>query len=94
MAEKFKLLPEPERFNWDHCNDELTILVRAMLYGDPCFLLRNFSKDYLKEIYLKKVHLFRGPNRAFWKLMLEVEDEELDRATKDNPREALQIWPG
>ena len=93
MAKRLKLPPELEQFNWDRCGDEVTILVRAMLYGDPCFLLRNFPREYLEDVFLKKIHLFRGPNRAFWKLMLEVEDEKLDRATKSNPREALKIWP-
>ena len=81
------------QFNWDHCNDPITILVRAMLYGDPLFILQNFPIGYLKEIFLERIHLFRGPNRAFWKLVLEVEDEELDQATRRNFRETIKIWP-
>ena len=88
-----KAPPELEEFNWDRYRDKLAIIIRAMLYGAPCFLLQNFPKGYQKEIFLTKINLFRGPNRAFWKLMLEIEDEELDRATKNNPKEALKIWP-
>ena len=80
-------------FNWDRCNNPEIILVRRMLYDDPHKVLSEFTKQELKKVFLKRIHLFRRHNRSFWKLILEVADDELEKAVAENFREAIKVWP-
>jgi len=94
MDKKFHSKGANNRFwAWDRCEDEETILVREMLHGDALGLLSRYGKEPLKALFLKKIHLFRGRNRAFWKLVLDISDEEISQAAKRHPGEALDLWP-
>jgi len=80
--------------NWDRCDNAETILVRKMLYTDCTAVLKEHSRSELKELFLKKIHLFRRSARSFWKLILEVSDEELKEAAERNFRENIRpsLW--
>ena len=80
-------------YNWDHCGNPERILLRKMLYGDPAEVLREHSLKELRELFLKKIHFFKRQNRSFWKLILDIGDEELEQAIKGNLREAFKLWP-
>ena len=65
-------------FNWDHSSNPEVLLVRKMLHGGLSEIrevLEEHSRDRLKDLFLRKIHLFRRHNRSFWKLVLEVSDK-------------------
>jgi len=72
--------------NWDKVRSERELLIREMLYGDVKEVLRKYPKERLKEVFLKNIHRFDPKNKAFWKLILEVSDEEIEQKTKNSFR--------
>jgi len=80
------------KWNWDGTRDRETLIVRRMLYDNPKQVIEDYEEDYLKELFLKKLHLFDRINKNFWKLILKVSDEEVDRAAKENPRCGFRVW--
>ncbi|AEH45598.1 hypothetical protein Thein_1740 [Thermodesulfatator indicus DSM 15286] len=81
-----------KKWNWDHCNDSEVLLVRRMLYDDPLELLKQYKKSTLKKTFLKNIHLFKRENFTFWKLILDVSDEEIKQRTKNSFRTSCEIW--
>ncbi len=79
-------------YNWDKTASEEEILIRRMLYDDPRTLLKNYEKDLLKKLFLKNFYKFDKKNKSFWKLVLDVSDEEIDRITKESFRNSVKIW--
>jgi len=76
--------------DWENTGDPEVLLTREMLYGSPVTVLK---RKKLRENFLRKIHLFQGPQLAFWQLILEIKDEEIERSTERNPRTRLKIWP-
>ncbi|OAG27012.1 hypothetical protein [Thermodesulfatator autotrophicus] len=83
---------ETKRWNWDYCNDPELILVRRMLYDNPLDLLKKHEKNILKETFLKNIHFFKRENFTFWKLILDISDEEIKQRTKKSFRTSCEIW--
>ncbi|OAQ19795.1 hypothetical protein TDIS_2110 [Thermosulfurimonas dismutans] len=81
------------KFDWDKCGDPEVLLVREMLLSDPREVLRSYPRKRLREIFIRKIHLFRRENRTFWKLILDISDEELVKASTGNPRDSFTLWP-
>ncbi|MEZ0343554.1 MAG: hypothetical protein ABWJ99_01935 [Caldimicrobium sp.] len=82
-----------KKFAWDGVQCEEELILRAMLYDDPQWILQSFSKEFLKNLFLKHIHRFERENRSFWKLLLEVSNEEIERASKENLREGCKPIP-
>jgi len=80
------------KWSWDGTRDRETLIVRRMLYDNPKQVIEDYGKDYLKKLFLEKIHLFDRVNENFWRVILKVSDEEIDRATKENPRLGCKIW--
>jgi hypothetical protein len=68
--------------NWDRIKDRETLIIRRMLYDNPKQVLEDYENEYLKKLFLRKIHLFDRINRNFWKIILKVSDKEINRATK------------
>lgn len=84
-------------FSWDYCMGVETI-IRKMIMGnvdDLKWLLNEYNKGKLKEIFLNNLHRFYGKDRSFWKILLEVPDEEIERKSNESFREtsALRHFP-
>lgn len=77
---------------WDGVKSDREITIREMLYEDPRKVLRKHGKEKLRKIFLKHLHRFDKRNISFWKLVLEVSDEEVARASSSNFRETGKIW--
>lgn len=76
-------------FNWDGCAGFET-LIRKMILGDLSDLrelFKDFGKEGLKKVFLENLHRFQGRERSFWKIVLEVSDEELEARARENFRE-------
>ncbi len=73
--------------NWDRVKSEKELLIREMLYGNVEEVLKIHPKEELKRVFLENLHRFDPKNRAFWKLALEVSDEEIERRAKNSLRE-------
>jgi len=81
-----------QRWNWDKTRDRTVLIVRRMQYDHPLEVLSDYGKEFLKEVFLKKYHMFDRLNRNFWRVILKVSDEELEEAVRDNPRLRIKIW--
>jgi len=90
--EQRQILDRELRWSWDGARDRETLIVRRMLHDDPKQVIKDYEIDFLRELYLKKLHLFDKINKNFWKLALKVSDEEIDRATDKNPRLSCKVW--
>ncbi len=73
--------------NWDRVKSEKEQLIREMLYSNIEEVLKKHSKEELRRIFLENIHRFDPKNRAFWKLALEVSDEEIEQRTKGSFKE-------
>ena len=80
------------KLNWDGVESRTELSIREMLYADPRDVLAKHEEEELKEIFLTYIHRFDKRNKSFWKLILEVSDEEYDRAIRENFREANKVW--
>ena len=78
--------------NWDGVKSDREITIREMLYEDPRKVLKKHGKERLRKIFLEHIHRFDKINRSFWKLVLEVSDEEYEKAIRENFREAGKAW--
>jgi predicted nucleic acid-binding protein len=78
--------------NWDKVKSERELLIREMLYGNVKDILKKYSKEKLKETFLKNLHRFDAKNKAFWKLALDISDEEIEQRTKKSFREGGRSW--
>ncbi len=80
-------------FSWDGEQAREELLIRAMLYGNPLLVLRLFEEQELKRTFLNNIHRFQRQNRSFWKLILEVSEDELKEYTERNFREGGLFIP-
>jgi hypothetical protein len=80
-----------KKFAWDKIQNKEELILRAMLYDDPQWILKSFSKDFLKNLFLKHIHRFERENRSFWSLVLEVSNEEIEQASKRSFRESSKL---
>ena len=78
--------------NWDGVKSEKELLIRAMLWDDPREVVKRYGIAKLRETFTSNIHRFDRKNKAFWKLVLEVDDDEITRATEENFREAHKVW--
>ena len=68
----------------DGVRSEKELLIREMLFGDIENLLPRYPREILRETFLENIHRFDRRNTAFWKLVLDVSDEELEQKTHNN----------
>ena len=87
-----EVLKREQKWSWDGARDRETLIVRRMERDDPKEVLKDYGRERLKEIFLKNLHRFDRINANFWKLILKVSDEEIDRAAKESPRFGIKIW--
>ncbi|WP_022856199.1 hypothetical protein, partial [Thermodesulfobacterium thermophilum] len=64
-----------QKFAWDRVVSEEELLIRALLYANPIDLLKAFSKEKLKEVFLNNLHRFDKKNLNFWKIILEIDED-------------------
>ena len=78
-------------FSWDYCGGTETI-IRKMIFGTPediKNLLNEYGKEKIKEIFLENLHRFGPKDRNFYKIILEVDDEILERKSKESFRNSF-----
>ncbi len=78
--------------DWDGVRSDKELLIREMLYGDVENLLSHFPREELRKTFLENIHRFDKKNIAFWKLVLDVSDEEFEQRTQKNFRAVNKIW--
>jgi len=81
-----------QKFAWDRVVSEEELLIRALLYADPIELLKAFSKEKLKEVFLNNLHRFDKKNLNFWKIILEIDEDEFNRYAEKNFRLVSKIF--
>jgi hypothetical protein len=81
-----------QKFAWDRVVSEEELLIRALLYADPIELLKAFSKEKLKEVFLNNLHRFDKKNLNFWKIILEIDEDEFNRYAEKNFRLVNKIF--
>lgn len=80
------------KFCWDRVNDEEEILIRRMILDNPITLVKIYPKDELKKIFLNNTHRFDKRNIAFWKLILGVNDDEINENANKLPWRSRKFW--
>ncbi len=75
-----------KHLSWDKETDREILLFRQMRWDDPQKLLKQYSKEELRKIFFKFYFRFDRKNKAFWKLVLEIGDEEIEQKTKGSIR--------
>lgn len=82
-----------KEFSWDGEKGTEELLIRAMLYGNPLKIFPFFTREELREVFLKNIHRFQRENRSFWKVVLKVSDDELRESAERNFREGSIFIP-
>ena len=80
-----------QKFAWDRVVSE-ELLIRALLYANPIDLLKAFPKEKLKEVFLNNLHRFDKKNLNFWKIILEIDEDEFNRHAEKNFRLVSKIF--
>ena len=81
-----------QKFAWDRVVSEEELLIRALLYANPIDLLKAFPREKLKEVFLNNLHRFDKKNLNFWKIILEIDEDEFNRHAEKNFRLASKIF--
>jgi hypothetical protein len=81
-----------QKFAWDRVVSEEELLIRALLYADPIELLKAFPTEKLKEVFLNNLHRFDKKNLNFWKIILEIAEDEFNRYAEKNFRLVSKIF--
>jgi len=81
-----------EKYLWDGTKSKDVLVFRKMC-GEPYeTLLKEYPVEYLKDLYFKFYYQMDKRNRNFWKIILEISDDEIAREAKKSFREACKIW--
>ncbi len=86
------ILRREQKWNWDRRKDRETLIVRRMERDDPRLVLKDYGKEFLKEVYIRNLHYLDKVSANFWKLVLGITDEEIDRTTEKSLRFSIKIW--
>ena len=78
--------------NWDNVKSEDAIIIREMLYDDPKRVVKKYGKQRLKSILLENFFKFDRKNLNFWKLILNIDDNEFNSHTNKSFRANCKIW--
>ena len=81
-----------KKYLWDGAKGEEALAYRRMCYDSRENVLRDYSREYLKEIYLKFYYQLDKRSRNFWKAVLGIPEEEIEKKVKKDFREACKIW--
>jgi len=79
------------KFNWDGEKNPRVIVFRRMLYDSPEKVLKEYGKEKLRGIFWEFWFQFDRRNLNFWKLVLEISDEEFREKTEGSSRKAVKI---
>lgn len=83
---------ELKKYLWDGAEGRDTLAYRRMCYDSRENVLRDYSREYLKEIYFKFYYQLDKRSRDFWKTVLGIPEEEVEKKAKKDFREACKIW--
>ena len=81
-----------QKFAWDRVVSEEELLIRALLYANPIDLLKAFPKEKLTEVFLNNLHRFDRKNLNFWKIILEIDEDEFNNYPEKNFRLANKLF--
>ncbi len=89
MAHKKKM-----SISWDKNESSGLQIFREMLWADPRAVLKKYGRETLRNVFLAHGHKADRRNRNFWKVILNIEVEELEvnRETKKSFRRDCRIW--
>ena len=80
------------QFQWDRDKSKETQIIRQMLWGDLKEVLRLYQREELKKVFLRNYFKFDKKNFSFWKIVLEINDEELNSGTNRSFRRDCKVW--
>lgn len=88
-----KINDDVQMISWDGQKAEEELLIRMMLMGNVFKVLEDHEVAVLRKIFLNNTHRFTRYNRSFWKLILDISDDELDECTEKSFREDCKMFP-
>jgi len=81
-------------FSWDKEKSKVELLIRKMKFQDPRKTVAEHSKDELKEVFLKNYFRFSEKEKSFWKVILDISEEELAKCKSNfEEKELPKIHP-
>jgi len=81
-----------KKYDWDRVENKEVLIFREMC-GEPYEkVIKKYSPEYLKELYFKFYYRMDKRNKNFWKVILEISDEEIKQKAKKSFREACKLW--
>ncbi len=87
------MLEDKERkFAWDGQRSRSVLIARRMAFDDPVEVFRDYGEEVLKEVFFRHYYLLDRRSRNFWKIILEISDEEVEKRAKKSIRESSKIW--
>lgn len=65
--------------SWDKEKSEIELLIRKMKFQDPRKTILEYSKNKLKDVFLKNYFRFSEKEQSFWKIILDISEKELTK---------------
>jgi len=82
------------KISWNKEKSETELLIRKMKFQDPRKTFLEYSKDKLKEVFLRNYFRFSEKEQNFWKIVLDISEKELTKYKSNfKTREFLRIQP-
>jgi len=82
------------KISWNKEKSETELLIRKMKFQDPRKTFLEYSKDKLKEVFLRNYFRFSEKEQSFWKIILDISEKELTKYKINfKTREFLKIQP-
>ena len=67
---------------WDNDKSEETLIFRKLMWGDVKAVVNEYGKSRLKKIFLKYYFKFDKRNQNFWRMILGIEENEINKRAK------------
>ena len=91
----YLLMEKTTKYVWNEFYDTTNEVISRMLFDHPKQVLKDYSVEELKKIFLENIEKFDKRNKNFWQFVLGSSDEEAKqfnaRAGKGF-RDACKIW--
>ena len=91
----YLIMEKTTKYVWNDLYDPTNEVISRMLFDHPKQVLKDYSVEELKKIFLENMERFDKRNKNFWQFVLGSSDEEAKqfnaRAGKSF-RDACKIW--
>ena len=77
---------------WDKDSSKQTKIFREMLFSDPKKVLKKYEKESLRKVFFDYYFKFDKRNMEFWRIILDIDEKEIEKISTESFRKDCRIW--